>query len=102
MSLTENAQESSYLAYIVSIDHNVLHVFGHAEIMSILHTVCNHSTITTLFQTYLLTLSQINFKNDLFHYFSALKITTWNPGYSISLRGEKNTIRSINFLFYLI
>ena len=61
------------------------------------HRLCNHSTITTLFQTYLLTLGQINFKNDLFHYFSALKITTWNPGYSVSLSGEINTIRSIIF-----
>ena len=40
MSLTETAQESSYLAYIVYIYHNVFHVFGHAEIMSILQTGC--------------------------------------------------------------
>ena len=32
MSLTETVQESSYLAYIVSVDHNP---FGRAEIMSI-------------------------------------------------------------------
>ena len=36
---------------------------------------CNHSIITTLFQTYLLTLSQINSKNYLFH---ALKLTKCN------------------------
>ena len=44
--------------------------FGGDEIRSILHThSCNHSVITTLFQTYLLTLSQINSKNYLFHTF---------------------------------
>ena len=40
MSLTEAVQKLSYLAYIVSLDHNVFHVFGHAEIMPILHTGC--------------------------------------------------------------
>ena len=43
---------------------------------------CNHSTKTTFFQTYFLTLSQINSKNYHFHTFSGLKSTKWNPNES--------------------
>ena len=73
---TETVQESSYLA--LSMDRNQ---FGRDDITSLgrfyKHS-CNHSIITTLFQRYLLTLSQINSKNYLFHTFSALKLTKWN------------------------
>ena len=50
----------------LSIDCNQ---FGRDEIRSILRTFLQ-SIITTLFQTYLLTLSKINFENYLFHTFS--------------------------------
>ena len=60
---------------------------------------CNHSTKTTFFQTYFLTLSEINYKNYHFHTFSALKSTKWNPNesYAISLSEEK-TMKIINFV----
>ena len=65
---------------------------------------CNHSIITTLFQTNFLILSQINSKKNInFILFYALKLTNGNlhESYSVSLSGEKNTINSINFVFDL-
>ena len=53
----------------LSIDRNQ---FGHAEIIymvDFMNLFCNHSTITTLFPTYLLTSSQIKYKIDNFHGF---------------------------------
>ena len=49
----------------VSIDRSQ---FGRAEItVNFINFFCNHSTITTLFATYLLTSSQIKQKIDNFH-----------------------------------
>ena len=46
--------------------------FGRAEIrVDFIKKICNHSTITTLFPTYLLTSGQIKCKIDHFHGFFA-------------------------------
>ena len=61
---------------------------------------CNHSIITTLFQTYFHILSQSILKIINFILFSALKLTKRNPyeSYSVNLSGEKRRKLSVLYL----
>ena len=84
----------------LSIDRNQ---FGRAEItVDFMNFFCNLSTKTTLFQTYFLTLSQINSKNYHFHTFFCAQTDKVESIWKLCLEFEqKKPMKIINFVLDL-